>query len=180
MNEGATAWLHHVSAPLCGCTATPAGEARPRLYQASASVRVSQGPRSRRTLGGRLCSCPPPSACPAGAPVTRTRTCPGTKERRRKGSGARPEVGKETRLVQDEVEAEWRGSQEGWKRGGVGDSREAPGAPWRPTGPRGFPKQYLQPRGPAGPLSLCCAGVCGGASPQTSPTGRGLLEPGPC
>lgn len=145
MNLGATAWLHHVSVSLCGCTATPAGEARPRLYQASAFARVSRGPRSRRTLGGRFFSCPPQSACPAGAPVTRTRTCPGTKERRRKGSGARPEVGKKTRLVQDEVEAGWRGSEEGREPGNqAGQSRtvsaaalETPGGSWRPLAASG-------------------------------------------
>lgn len=90
--------------------------------------------------------------------------------------------------VLGEVEAGWRGCEDGRrprsKAGGNrtvgaarGDSSAASGAPWRPGGPRGLPKQCLQPRRPAGLLDQCGSRVCGGAQSQTRLIRAGLLEP---
>lgn len=142
----------------------------------------------RRSLCGRFFSCPHQLARSAGAPVTRTRAFPGTKERGRKGSGARPEVGKKTSPVPDEVEGGWHGCEEGLEaRNQAGQNRTvgaaALGTPGRllapPSGQRGAGSRNNASSGasPRGPWSRCSARVCGGTPPQTSQTCSGLLEP---
>lgn len=141
VNEGAAARLHHVRVSLCGCTAPSAGEARRASHQASAFVRFSQGSRSAsQPLWEVLLLSPSISSSRGRACHADTRlsgreragkerkwgatrggeenfTCAGRSRgwvaRVRRGPGA-PQLGR---------------PEPDRRRGGAGDSREAPGAP---------------------------------------------------
>lgn len=98
------------------------------------------------------------------------------------------------KTVMGEVEAEWRGCEEGRRprdeAGGNrtvgaarGDSSAASGAPWRPGWATRAPETMppaAQARGAPGPVRLpdqCGSRVCGGAQSQTRLIRSGLLEP---